>query len=260
MVVYVDILLFINTVINFAVLETAQRLLKRSCRLYRLLIGSLTGALFSLMIFSCRDSRLMLLLLKLAASAVMTLTVFGWKSVAEYGKAVVGVTVVSLLFCGFFILFYEIFRPPNMLIVNDVVYFHVNPLALIGLTAVIYLLLLLIYRLLSERIKAGVVPLEFEIGGKSYRCIGKIDTGCNLKEPFSSSPVIVADSSVLTIDEASPVRIIPYSAVNASSYLKAVRADRVSINQKAVDRTIYIASADIHNHNYQAIINSEILR
>lgn len=260
MVVYVDILLFINMIINFAVLETAEKLLKRNCRLYRMLSGAAIGALFSLLIFYSAENRLLLLLLKLLSSAVVTLIVFGWRSAAEYGKALVCNTVISLLYCGAYILFYQLFKPPNMVIVNDVLYLQTNPILLLSLTAVIYLILLAVYRLLSERIKNSVVALKLIINGQSYQCIGKIDTGCSLKEPFSSSPVIITDTSVFTVDSDKPHRIIPYSTVNSHSFLSAVKADSVYINKKQIQKAVYVASAKIQNHSYQAIINSEIIR
>ena len=79
MVIYIDVLLFINTIINYAILITTERLLKRNCRLYRILLGAFTGALFSLFIFVDSDSRLLLFLLRVLSSALLTLITFGSK-------------------------------------------------------------------------------------------------------------------------------------------------------------------------------------
>lgn len=260
MVIYIDVLLFINTIINYAILMTTERLLKRNCRLYRILLGAFTGALFSLFIFVDSDSRLLLFLLRVLSSALLTLITFGWRSKAEYLKAVVCTIFVSVAFCGIFILFYQLFKPPDMIIVNDIVYLQNDPLLLIALTAVIYVIMLLLYKLFSERIKSTVVPLQFTVLQKTYSCIGKIDTGCNLKEPFSCAPVIIADPSVFTVEPDQPLRIIPYTAIGGSSFLKGVQAESVIINKKKIDKAIYIASSKIENPNYQAIINSDIIR
>ena len=249
MVIYIDVLLFINTIINYAILMTTERLLKRNCRLYRILLGAFAGALFSLFIFVDSDSRLLLFLLRVLSSALLTLITFGWRSKAEYLKAVVCTIFVSVAFCGIFILFYQLFKPPDMIIVNDIVYLQNDPLLLIALTAVIYAIMLLMYKLFSERIKSTVVPLQFTI-----------DTGCNLKEPFSCAPVIIADPSVFTVEPDQPLRIIPYTAIGGSSFLKGVQAESVIINKKKIDKAIYIASSKIENPNYQAIINSDIIR
>lgn len=260
MVVYIDILLFVNVIVNYVILMTAEKLLKRDCRLYRVIAGALIGALFSLTIFLTDDNRFLLLLLKLISSAAISLITFGWKSRKEYVKAFLSCTGVSVVYCGFFVLFYQIFKPPNMIIVHDVLYLQVDPLLLIVLTVIIYLVILLLYKLFSERIKSSVVPLRFTVCDHNYSCTGKIDTGCNLKEPFSSSPVIITDPSVFSITDEQPYRIIPYTALNNSSYLKAVKVHKVNIDKKQIEREIYIAVADIRNDNFQAIINSEILK
>ncbi len=260
MVVYIDILIVINTVINYAVLMTADKLLKRNIRLYRLIIGAFTGALFSLIIFTDIDNQPLLWLIRLISSAVIALAAFGYKSRREYIKALIMTAAVSLVYCGGFILFYQLFKPPNMLIINDVPYFEVDPLLMIILTAVIYIILLVISKLFSERIKSTVVPVKFSINKKDYSCIGKVDTGCNLTEPFSNSPVIIVDRSIITINDNEPRRIIPYTSIGGSSYLSAVKADSVTIDNKCIDKIIYIAMSDINNGQYEAIINSDILR
>ncbi|MBQ3284032.1 MAG: sigma-E processing peptidase SpoIIGA [Ruminococcus sp.] len=260
MTVYVDILLFVNTIINYAILMTAERLLKRNIRLYRILLGAFTGSLFSLLIFFDANSRFFLFLLRILSSALITMIAFGFHSKAEYIKAVLCSVLTSVGYCGFFILFYQIFKPPDMIIVNDVVYLQNDPLRLVLLTAVIYVVLLIVNKLFSERIKSTVVTLQFTIRQNTYSCVGKIDTGCHLREPFSSAPVIIADSSVFAIDINQPFRVIPYSSLGGSSILNGVKADSVIIDQRTIEKDIYIASGDIGNPNYQAIINSDIIR
>ena len=260
MVVYIDILLFVNTIVNYAVLMTVEKVMKRDVRLYRLLCGSLTGALFSLCIFLDINSRLLLVLLRLVSSAGITLITFGYKCKAEFFKTMLMTAAVSLIYCGLMIFIYQMFRPSNMLIINDVVYIEVPPLLMTAVTALIYILVLLIHRIFRERIKTTVVHLRFTVLGSEYSCIGKIDTGCNIREPFSSSPVIIIDESILTLSDTQMCRVIPYSTVNGSSYLKSVKADEVLIDKKPVETVVYIASAKIQNGSYQAVINSEIVR
>ena len=260
MVVYIDILLIINTVLNYAVLVTAEKLLKRDIRLLRLLAGSFTGALFSLIVFLDINNTFLLFVIRLVSSALITLISFGFHKRSEYIKAVTMTCAVSLLYCGGMILFYQAFKPSNMLIINDVIYFELDPLLMILITAIIYVLLLILYKLFSERIKSTVVSMRFTVGGKEYSCVGKIDTGCNLTEPFSGSPVIIADKSIFPDNGYDKQRIIPYTAVSGSSFLRAVKAEKVVIDKKTIDTTVYIASADIKSSSFAAIINSDIIR
>ena len=260
MVIYIDVLLFVNAIVNYAILMTSEKLLKRNIRLYRMILGALIGSVFSLSIFIRSDSHLLLLLLRCMTTALITLTVFGRRSVREFIKSFLCTTAVAVIYGGAYILFYQLFKPPNMIIVNDILYLQVNPLWLTALTAVIYILVLILQKLFNERIKSTVAALQFSLHDKTYDCIGKIDTGCNLKEPFSSAPVIIIDASILNTENEKQIRIVPYTTVNGSSYLKAVKADNVQINKKTVSDTVYIASGHINNHHYQAIINSDILR
>ena len=260
MVIYIDVLLFVNAIVNYAILMTAEKLLKRDVRLYRMILGAVIGAIFSLTIFISSDSRILLLILRIVTTGIITLIVFGWRSSREYLKSYLCNTVVSIIYCGAYILFYQVFMPPNMVIVNDILYLQVNPLWLTALTAIIYIIVLIIYKIFSERIKSTVVTLKFTIHGKDCSCVGKVDTGSNLREPFSSAPVIIVDTTVFDTAGEELIRVIPYSTVNGSSYLSAVKADTVHIDKKPISETIYIASGHIQNPNYQAIINSEIIR
>lgn len=260
MTVYVDVLIFINTALNYIILLTAEKLLKRDVRALRLLAGSFVGALFSLSIFIKSGGLPMLLGIRAVSSVCITLTAFGYGSRRGFIKSIMMIFSVSFLYSGGIILFYQLFKPPDMLIYNDVMYLRLNPLILLAVTAVIYLFLLVMDKLFFERIKNTVVKLSFTVSGTAYSCIGKIDTGCNLTEPFSSSPVIIVDRSVIVIPNEPPARIIPYTALGNSSFLYGIKADSVTIDKTEISKTIYIACAEIHDKNFQAIINSDILR
>lgn len=255
-----DILVFVNTIINYAVLITAEKLLKISARTWRIICASITGALFSPLIFLDLRSPVLSVLIKAASSAALCGVAFAGKSLKGFAKQCLMTLCVSFLFSGMMIAAYQLFDPPNMLIVNDIVYFHVNPLLLLALTGVIYVFVCAIERIFRERIRGSVVRLSFTVGGSRYACPGKIDTGCALTEPFSGDPVIIADHSVLTIPEGAARRVIPYRTIAASSLLYAVHADAVSIDGKPVLKSVYIAEGNVQNSAYQSIINSDLLR
>ena len=78
--------------------------------------------------------------------------------------------------------------------------------------------------------------MSFTLHEKTYSCIGKVDTGCNLKEPFSSAPVIIMDAAVYDTKTEEPLRIIPYSTIGGSSYLNAVKAESGTYRSTKKDR------------------------
>ncbi len=259
-VVYVDVLLFINTIITYAVLITAVKLFKRETTTLRLMLASFTGSLFSLLIFMDMQGFLFALLIKAVSSLLIALIAFPFINRKEYLKITLATVGVSVVYSGVFVLIYQLFKPPNMLIINDIVYFEFNPLILLGCTAIIYILITLFDKLFRERIKSSVVPLSFTVDEVGYSCTGKVDTGCNLKEPFSGAPVIIVDNQLFVIKEVMQRRVIPYSAVGSTSILYAVKAEQVRIDGTFIEKAVYIASAPLKNEHFQAIINSEILR
>ena len=259
-VVYVDVLVFINTILTYAVLITAERLFKRETKLWRLIAASLIGSMFCLLQFFLIEGFFLSLLIKIVSSLAITLTAFPLGSRRIYFRTTLGVIAVSVVYSGLFILIYQLFKPPNMVMMNDVVYFELNPLVLLGVTAVIYLCITLFEKLFRERIKSTVVRLKIFVGDREYACLGKLDTGCNLTEPFSGAPVIIVDNALITPDESIPKRVVPYSTLAHTSLLYAFRADQVRIDDSPVEKAVYIATAPIRNPQIQAIINSDIVR
>lgn len=200
------------------------------------------------------------LLIKVVSTLAISAVSFRFYSLKELCKNTLLTFCVSFAFSGIMIAVYQLFRPSNMLIVNDIVYFEVDPLLLLALTGAIYLLVYVIERIFREKLKTSVVRLEFTLGEQRYTCMGKIDTGCSLSEPFSGAPVIIVDSGILTLPDTPDKRVIPYDTVGSSSILFAVKASSASINGKPVSQTVYIAEGSVPNTAYQAIIHSEIAR
>ena len=246
--------------INYIIVITAERLLKLKPKTWRVITAAFVGALFSLAVFIDIRSFLFSVFIKIISTLAVTLIAFKFDSFKEFLKELGFTLLISFMFSGLMIFIYQLFRPPNMLIVNDIVYFELDPLILIAVTAFIYAVLYLAEKIFKERIKSSVVRLSVSIHGKCIDCPAKVDTGCDLTEPFSSSPVIIIDKRIFEIADDEEKRVIPCTTISGSSVLYAVKADAVSINEKAISREIYIASGDVDNSSYSALINSDILR
>lgn len=259
-VVYVDVLIFVNTLINYCVLQTVIRLAHLKTRLFRVVLASFLSSLSALLVYLPCYSGAIALGIKIAVSALTVLIAFHTSRFREYLKITGLTAVVSVLYCGFFIVIYDLFKPPNMAIINDIVYFEFNPLVMTGLCALIYLILLLIEKIYSKRITSTIVKLEFVYQNQSYRCLAKIDTACDASEPFSGDPVIITDKSVFDASNKDHKRVIPYQTLSGSSLLYAVKCEKLIIDEKEIFKKVYIGSADIAGTNFQAIINSQIIR
>lgn len=258
MVIYIDVLIFTNMLVNYCILNLTKKFLHINTGVLRLIISAFSGALFSLVVFLPINSQITLYLIRITSSALICLVAFYNKNIILYVKSVIATFCFSVIFCGSMILLYQTVKPDNMAIVNDTVYFQINPSGLIIISVVIYFAIRVIQRIFHREVSGEIVKLKFRVNQKVYECIGKIDTGCSVVEPFSQSPVIIVENSVANVKG---IRVIPYSALGNSGIIKGIKCEELEIDSKKINKEIYIG---VYNgtidSSIKAIINSEILR
>ncbi len=262
MVIYIDVFIFTNTIINYCILCVVKKFLLFDTKTYRLIISSFIASLFSLLVLFKDLSFILSLSIKLMCTVMMCFIAFRFTNISSFIKSIFITYIVSIFFSGAMIFIHSTFKPSNMAIINDNVYFNIKPLTLIIISILIYLLVLLLQRIFSDNFGNTLVNLKIVIGGYEYSCVGKIDTGCSVTEPFSNAPVIITESSIVNLDTIKQCnRIIPYTALGISSTLAGIKADKIYIDKKLIDKEVYIGVYQKEiDKTIKAIINSNILR
>lgn len=261
MTIYIDVLIFTNILINYCLLSVSKIFLHAKTKHIRIIVASILGSFFSLIVFVPIYSATFSNILKIIVALIMCLTAFKYTDVKTLIKYVLTVFILCTIFGGTMIAFYQVTRPKNMAIINDVVYFHIKPTVIISISIVIYILFILFQRLFSCDIENTLVDLKFKIKNKEYECVAKIDTGNSVVEPFSGAPVIVAEKSIITEILNLNKRVVPYKTINGTGILYAVKACNVYIDKKEINKEIYIGVYDgVIDSQIKAIINSEIIR
>lgn len=261
MVIYVDVLIFVNTLINYCILSLAHEFLKHTTSQLRLITAAIIGALSALVIFIPVNSIILQYTIKLVVNMLMCRVAFCYTKLSYYIKQIIYTLIISIIFGGIMILIYQTAKPTNMAIINDYVYFQIEPVTLILLSVVIYIVIYLIQRTIHKGNINTLVNLDIHIKDTIYNCIGKIDTGCTVVEPFSGSPVIIIENSIVNLSKISANRLVPYKALGNSGILSAIKADRVYIDKAQINKEIYICIyCGTIDNNVKAIINSEIIR
>ena len=261
--IYVDVLIFLNVFITYFLLLGVKRLLRLKTSTKRLILSSLAGGIFSLLALLPELTIVLSILYKLSVASVLVLIAFEKCRIKEFAKRTFTFFVVSFLFCGIMIMLYSLLKPNNLVIINDVVYFHISPLFLLSSTVICYLILR-IYQHITRRRNAlhHIYSVTVFLKSKSVTFDGRIDTGCSLTEPFSGADVIIAEKSVLkrlAYDENN-MRVIPFSSLGGSGIIKGFRADDVYINNIRIEKEIYIGACEnIIVGEVKAIINSNII-
>ncbi len=261
MVIYIDVLLFTNTLINYCILSATKKFLHSNSKEFRLILGSIAGALFSLTVFIPSINTFTSIVIKLFCSITMCLISFRYCNIKLFIKHITSVFLFTIIFCAVMIAFYQLAKPQKMAIVNDNIYVQIEPILLIVISIAVYILIILLQKILGNNINNTLVNLCVTIDNKEYSCVGKVDTGCTLTEPFSDSPVIIMEKELLNDVVGKNERIIPYKALGSSGIIYATKAQKVSIDKKDIHKDIYIGMFDgTIDPCFKAIINYNILR
>lgn len=261
MTVYIDVLITVNIFTDFFLLLCVKKFLNIRAKLLRLILGSLLGGALSLTALLPKIPAGLNIIVDIALAALIVFAAFGRTEIKNYIKRVAVYFGVSFFFCGIMIFIYTAFKPKGMAVYNDVVYFDVSPVLLIILTLICYYILRIIKRLTKGDIIKCVCNVEAEINGKSVTFSAVADTGCNVKEPFSSDYVIVAEKSLLNGIEPDrqKTRIIPFDSLGGKGLLKGFKPDIVKINGKLIN-DIYIGVCEnVLKSEIKAIAPYEII-
>lgn len=257
-VVYADVLVIVNFFITFLLLLACARLCREQAKTVRLVLAAFIGGGYSLVLLLDKLAFAFSLLGKLCAACLIVFIAFGKRQLKIFFKNVAVFMFVNFVFLGIIIGGWMIFKPPGVVINNSTVYFNASAKLLLASAAAAYAVTAVIIRLYNRRIsKKELYDISVEKCGKKYRFFAFADSGNNLKEPFTDSPVIVAAAEVFPDVECN--RVIPISTVGGDGMLCAFKPDRVTVQTARGQSelgSVYIALSDnLKKGEYKGIIN-----
>lgn len=286
--IYIDILIVLNIFVNyFLLLETAFMSNEKIKRL-RLLLGSVLGGIYSLILILPPMNAFLSVLIKIVLSITIILVAFKIKNIKHFLRMFAVFFAVNFIFAGLMFAVWIVLKPNGMQFNNGAVYFEINALMLIGLTVFCYSVVSIISKLSKKSApenKIVEIIVSFE---KSHVC-GKalIDTGNSLRDTFSNLPVVVVefdfiknilpdsiieffkksdclDTDYIGEEYKGKIRLIPFNSIGGDGLLKAFKSDCVTIiydHKKLKGKNVYIAVKDmlLSNGEYVAIINPEMI-
>ncbi len=276
MVVYADVLIFLNTIVNYYIVALTAKVCRVNKKWYRFVFAAFVGALFSLYIFLPKLNFILELVIKLVCSAAVVLIGFGFENIKKFTRRSVIFYLISFLYAGLMLALWSIFKPNGMVIHNSVVYFNISPFTLIVLSAVFYVALVIFKRIYSQK-NSTVKYCEIEIfcEDNSVKTDAIIDTGHSVGDLFSDSEIIfisvskakkifsVTDPLFLDEKMKKRYRAIPCKTVDGTAVLDAFRCDKAVVlsgGEKYESHFPIVAiSKHINSSDYSAIISPEIL-
>lgn len=264
-VVYIDVLFIINFFITFLMLEITAKLCKKQAKTIRLILASAFGGLYSFIILIKELPSIVTSVSKIASALVIILIAFKFYRVKSMLVTFFVFIAISFGFLGVVLGLFFLTGSSYIAINNSTVYFDISTKQLLLSSLFAYLIACVIVKIYNRSVSKGeIYTLIIQNDGNEVTLFAFSDTGNKLREPFSNSPVIIANRKKLEgIYDEKTLRLIPASTVGSRSVLKAFKPDKVVLKtskSKEVLENVYVALSDeIKNDSFSAIINPEIL-
>lgn len=284
MIIYVDILIVTNIIINYFLLLLTVRYCSYTVKRQRILFSSLIGGLYSLISLATNFSFVVVLVLKLICCFFMVIVLFGKK---DFFKNYYIFLIINLIFSGCMLVLWFFVAPPGMQVNNGVVYFNISTKMLIISIIVAYLAINL-FSLFAKKVPIAIKDYLVIIGiEKNYVTLkGFVDTGNFLKDVFSSTPVVICRfQSIKNIlpeniknlvlapltnnnlnNLTHHVRFIPYKTVSSKQIIVAFKPDEFILKSESGNLNIndvYIGilpDDELINNTYDVILNPQLIR
>lgn len=267
MIVYADVLILVNFIVDYFLLRATSVLLKLNPPLIRIMSASGIGALTSLYIFAKNQTTFLEIAVRTAFCILITLVCFGFHTKRAFIRASAVLLLSTFSFGGCMTAVWYLFRPNAMTIKNSVVYFDISPTVLLASSVVFYLAVMLIKKIFGKNLPLSEgAKVKLFCGEITVKLNGILDTGNGLRDILGEREVIViGEESYLLLtseNEAKRIRLIPCKTVGGSLLLSAYRIDKAEIIYKK--KTVHIHSPVVAlsktpiNEN-SAILNPDVI-
>ena len=204
MVVYLDVLIFDNTVLNLSILFAAAKFLHIPVkkRLLFILLSALLGTAYAVvMVFAPPASAIHWNLSKAILSLCMVFTAYYPRTLRAYLKYLLCFYITTFIFAGtavaIIFMWGQSYRS-----YNGVLYFSWNsPIKYVAVvTPLGYFLIKWFIRVLQRRraVEISLVDLFISFDGKGLWLPALVDTGNELRDPLTGRPVVVVEAEQLT--------------------------------------------------------------
>ena len=244
--IYIDTLICVNLIIDYLILCLVKKILRVQAKMIRTVLGAAVGAGFSLIIFVPVENVFLSVILNLLISTIVICLAFGFSKPKLFIIRLLTYFGISILFFGIITVVWLLLKPKSIVLINGVVYLDISPVFLIIMSLLCFSILSIYEKIRSKQtLDTKIHKVTIYTFNSTYSFDSLVDTGCNLTEPFSGLPVIIADRDL--IDEDIPKekkRLIPYSTLAGEGALYGFKPDKVEIDGKELEKGCYIAICD----------------
>lgn len=270
--IYADVLVILNTYVNFALLRLTALIDKSKVRRLRIFLGALLGGFYSLIILCENIGDFTIFLSKAAVSVLMVLIAFGYDSLRGFLRSFAVFFGVSFGFAGLMFALWLFAAPNSMVFNNGTVYFNFDTMTLLILTALSYALVRLIFLFAERRTpKGSIYELKITVENTDICCRGLLDSGSSLCDWYTSLPVILISPELIEkipesfFEDNTKTRLIPAQTAGGETLIRIFKPQSIHIKGidcdiSHADAYIGISNTRLRNGEFRAIIPHALIK
>lgn len=205
--VYIDVLFMRELIFDALLLSVTAWVLKLKWTWWKITLASTLGSLYTIALFFPTLSFMFHFSLKILISVFMLLIAFGYKRFSIFLKNIIAFYLISFLAGGVTTGLYYLFLPSanafwkQVLLMNDGIYAVVQTSFLyliLGFAIATYLIIKTVaHRKKQQLIEQHLVNVNITLQGVEIGCTALIDTGNQLYDPLTRSPVVIIEAQLL---------------------------------------------------------------
>ena len=295
MTVYLDVIFLENIVINYIILHVTGIISKSKIIQIKLILGSLIGAIYSIIYYLLNIKIYSNFILKIILSIAIIYVSFKSNNLKELSKKVLLFYLVSFVFGGSAIAIIYMVNSQNITIQNGIlVGSYTIKTILIGII-IAYFTVLAAFKIIKAKISRNdlICDITVNLNNKEIKTKAMIDTGNLLKEPITNMPVIVMEHTLfydilpkeilnnteeilggdftkipddIKMEYSPKLKVIPYSSLGKSNgMLLGIKGEKLIIYLKEETQIIDKVIIGIYNKSltkrgeYRSLLGLEVL-
>ncbi len=199
MTIYIDVVLIENLIMNYIILLATGLILKIKIKHIRLIIGSLLGAIYTIIGYMGILEIYSSFILKIILSIMIVYIAYYPQTLKKMWKELLFFYLTSFVFGGVAFSLIYIVKPQEIIMKNGL-FLGTYPLKTVILGAIVaFVIIITAFKIIKSKIskKDLICEITVEIEGKKIITKALIDTGNMLKEPITNTPVVVIEHTLL---------------------------------------------------------------
>lgn len=246
MTVYIDVVFLENLIINYIIIYVAGIISKAKIRHIRIFIGSLIGAIYSVMYYLVNFKIYSGAIIKIVLSIVIIYVSFKPSNFKILAKQILLFYLVSFVFGGASIAIIYMVDSQNITIQNGVLIGNYTIKTILIGVIIAYITIIIAFNIIKTKIsrKDLICDIEITLDGKNVQTKAMIDTGNLLKEPITNIPVIVMEHTLF-------YNIIPSEILNNMEKILSGNLEQISkeVQEKYISRLRVIPFSSLGKQN-----------